>query len=73
MPVVHKLLKAEDSATVNIDVHAQAEEEEYMSLLKTILTESSAQPQQVLVYLYLLVHSVATSNIYFVWLLILKP
>ena len=31
LPVVHKLLKAEDSATVKIDVHVQAEEEEYMS------------------------------------------
>ena len=52
LPVVHKLLEAEDSATVKIDVgvYDQAEEEEYMSLIKEIVTESSAQPQEVLVY-----------------------
>ena len=44
IPVVHKLLEAEDSTAVNIDVYDQAEEEEHMSLIKTIVTESSAQP-----------------------------
>ena len=43
-------MEAEDSTAVNIDVYDQAEEEEYMSLIKTIVTESSAQPQEVLAF-----------------------
>ena len=50
IPGVRKLLEAEDSTAVNIDVYDQAEEEEYMSLIKTIGTESSAQPQEVLAF-----------------------
>ena len=50
IPVVHKLLEAEDSTAVNIDVYDQAEKEEYICLIKTIVTESSAQPQEVFAF-----------------------